>query len=101
MPDPDEKQDKGAKAPSAAKDPVKEPPAPSGGGSSPDPDPAPAAPETDEETRYTRDELRASAHAITGYSWIAVAGGLAGDDRQSFTAEQAKEAAAAYLKGEQ
>jgi pyruvate/2-oxoglutarate dehydrogenase complex dihydrolipoamide acyltransferase (E2) component len=53
-----------------------------------------------EETRYSREELLAGGHALTGYSRTVLAGALHGDDRKSFTLGQAKEAARKFLRRE-
>lgn len=53
--------------------------------------------ETETEKRYSREELFAGGHGLTGYSRITLAGALQGEKRETFTLEQAKEKAAEFL----
>lgn len=58
---------------------------------------AAAAPE-EEKTDFTREELLANAYELTGYSGVALAGGLSGLDSETFTVEQAKTATKEFLE---
>lgn len=64
-----------------------------------DPTP-PEAVADDDEDRFTREELFANAHALTGYSRIVLAGALHGESNKTFTVEQAQDAAKTFLKRE-
>lgn len=61
---------------------------------------APEGGEKKDTTRYSREELFASAHPLTGFSRVVLAGALHGDERETFTVGQAKEAARKFLRRE-
>lgn len=57
--------------------------------------------EKEEELRYSEDELRENARSLLGVSPHAIAAIFVGEERQTLTLKQAKQAVDKYVKREQ